>query len=244
MPTDPDGGWLKNGIGDQIPAEDNAMRYTSALMAATLGMLGATALATALCAQEGGAGKPWRGAGRPPCCAPEGSTIKCVPAPGTVAIRAGQFFDSKTGQMASRQIVLMQGERITEVGPEAQIKIPAGAQVIDLSQATVLPGMIDTHTHMFTNPKPGMSLVTSTLIALQNLQADLNAGFTAARDMSSHGNGYGDVDIRNAINEGRIDGPRFRVPGPGCVWGATPATAPANPLTNVVVRSGEETRPA
>jgi imidazolonepropionase-like amidohydrolase len=143
-------------------------------------MLGATALATALCAQEGGAGKPWRGAGTPPCFGPEGGTNKCVPAPGTVAIRAGQLFDSKTGQMASRQIVLMQGERITEVGPEAQIKIPAGAQVIDLSQATVLPGMIDAHTHMFNNPKPGMSRETSTLIALQNLQADLSAGFTAA----------------------------------------------------------------
>ncbi len=220
------------------------MRYTSALTAAALGMLGATALATALCAQEGGAGKPWRGAGTPPCFAPEGGTIKCVPAPGTVAIRAGQLFDSKTGQMASRQIVLMQGERITEVGPEAQVKIPAGAQVIDLSQATVLPGMIDAHTHMFNNPKPGMSRETSTLIALQNLQADLNAGFTAARDMSSHGNGYGDVDIRNAINEGRIDGPRFRVSGRGIVWGANPATGPANPLTSIVVRSVEEARAA
>jgi imidazolonepropionase-like amidohydrolase len=220
------------------------MRHTSALTAAALGMLGATALATALCAQEGGAGKPWRGAGAPPCFGPEGGTIKCVPAPGAVAIRAGQLFDSKTGQMASRQIVLLQGERIAEVGPETQIKIPAGAQVIDLSQATVLPGMIDAHTHMFNNPKPGMSRETSTLIALQNLQADLNAGFTAARDMSSHGNGYGDVDIRNAINEGRIDGPRFRVSGRGIVWGATPATAPANPLTSIVVRSVEEARAA
>jgi imidazolonepropionase-like amidohydrolase len=220
------------------------MRYTSALTAAAVGMLGATALATALCAQEGGAGKPWRGAGTPPCFGPEGGTIKCVPAPGTVAIRAGQLFDSKTGQMASRQIVLLQGERITEVGPEAQIKIPVGAQVIDLSQATVLPGMIDAHTHMFNNPKPGMSRETSTLIALQNLQADLNAGFTAARDMSSHGNGYGDVDIRNAINEGRIEGPRFRVSGRGIVWGAAPATAPANPLASIVVRSVEEARAA
>ncbi len=60
---------------------------------------------------------------------------------------------------------MLQGERITEVGPEAQVKIPAGAQVIDLSQATVLPGMIDAHTHMFNTPKPGMSRETSTLIA-------------------------------------------------------------------------------
>jgi imidazolonepropionase-like amidohydrolase len=235
----------ENGIGDRIPAEDDAMRCKSALKTAALGMLGATALATALTAQEGaGRNAPWRGAGAPPCYGPEGGTIKCVPAPGTVAIRAGQLFDSKTGQMLSRQIVVLQGERIAEVGPEAQIKIPAGAQVIDLSQATVLPGLIDAHTHMFNNPKPGMSRETSTLIALQNLQADLNAGFTAARDMSSHGNGYGDVDIRNAINEGRIEGPRFRVSGRGIVWGANPPTGPANALTSIVVRSVEEARAA
>ena len=60
------------------------------------------------------------------------------------------------------------------------------------------------------------------LIAVQNVQADLRAGFTAARDMSSHGNGYGDVAIRDAINQGRIDGPRYQVSTRGIVWGATP----------------------
>src|SRR5262245_65970411 len=117
------------------------MRCTSALKAAALGMLGATALATALCAQEGGArNAPWRGAGTQPSYGAEGGTIKCVPATGAVAIRAGQLFDSKSGTMATRQIIVLQRERIAEVRPEAQIKIPAGAHVIDLSQATVLPG--------------------------------------------------------------------------------------------------------
>src|SRR6202043_4274783 len=91
--------------------------------------------------------------------------------------------DTKTGQIATRQVVLVQGERITEVGPEAQVKIPPGAQVIDLGPATVLPGLIDAHTHMFNPPKPGMSRETSTLIPIHNLQADLFAGFTAARDI-------------------------------------------------------------
>src|SRR5260370_7242679 len=92
-------------------------------------------------------------------------------------------------------------------------------------------------------PKPGMSRETSTLIALQNLQADLNAGFTAARDMSSHGNGYGDVDIRNAINEGRIDGPRFRVSGRGIVWAPTPPPPPPNPLTTLLLPSATPAPP-
>jgi imidazolonepropionase-like amidohydrolase len=98
---------------------------------------------------------------------------------------------------------------------------------------------------MFNNPKPGMSRETSTLIAVHNLQADLRAGFTAARDMSSHGNGYADIDIRNAINEGRLDGPRFQVSGRGIVWGSTPAGSETeNPLRSNVVRSVEQAQAA
>jgi len=163
-----------------------------------------------------------------------------------VALRAGRLFDSKTGQMLTRRVVLLSGERITEVGPEAEVKIPAGAQVIDLSQATVLPGLIDAHTHMFNTRGPKGTTESSMLIAVQNAQADLRAGFTAARDMSSHGNGYGDVEIRNAINQGRFDGPRYQVSTLGIVWGAAPPNPanPDNPLASTVVRSVEEARAA
>jgi len=142
-------------------------------------------------------------------------------------------------------MVLISGERITDVGPEGEVKIPAGAQLIDLSRATVLPGLIDAHTHMFNARGPKGTTETSVLIAVQNLQADLKAGFTTVRDMGTHGNGYGDLDVRDAMNEGRIDGPRCQVSGRGIGWGGTaPATAPMNPLASTAVRSVEEARAA
>jgi imidazolonepropionase-like amidohydrolase len=206
--------------------------------------LGFLSMTIALFAQVQPPPAPWRGAGPTPCVGSDSGVFQCPPAPAVIAVKAGRLFDSKAGQMLTKQIVVIQGERIVDVGPEARVKIPAGAQVIDLSQATVLPGLIDAHTHMFNTPKPGMSREASTLIAVHNLQADLHAGFTAARDMSSHGNGYADVDIRNAINEGRIDGPRYQVSGRGIVWKGAANATPENPLASNVVGTVEEARAA
>src|SRR5689334_22238255 len=189
---------------------------------------------------------PWRGAGPTPCVGSDGGIHQCPPAPRSVAVRAGRLFDSKTGQMLTKQVILISGERITDVGPESRVKIPAGSEVIDFSQSTVLPGLIDAHTHMFNQRKPKGTTEDYMLIAVQNVQSSLRAGFTAARDMTSHGNGYGDVAVRNAINEGRIDGPRYQVSTLGIVWGATPPNPATlqNPLASTVIRSAEEGRAA
>lgn len=139
-------------------------------------------------------------------------------APPVTAVRAGHLFDSKSGQLLTRQVVLLQGDRITDVGPEDQIKIPPGVPVIDLSQATVLPGLIDGHTHIYDALNPVTTTKEmSAFLAVRNAQTDMRAGFTTLRDLTTHGNGYGDVDIRNAINRGLFDGPRMQVSTMGIV---------------------------
>jgi len=150
--------------------------------------------------------------------------------PQVVAVRAGRMFDGKSAELLTNQVVLIQGERIRDVGPADRISIPAGAQIIDLGQATVLPGMIDGHTHIFDaghgdvkpEPPPDVNLIDDTreyrtLVALVGAQKDLKAGFTTLRDLMNHGNGYADVDVRNAINRGLVMGPRMQVATMGLV---------------------------
>jgi len=142
-----------------------------------------------------------------------------------VVIHAGQLFDGKSDQLVSNQVIVIQGERIAEVGPAGTIKIPLGAEDIDLGTGTVLPGLIEGHNHMFkvgdhggdydadvpAEPRPGtaFSLPYATILASVNARLDLLSGFTTARDLTS--GGTADVDLRNAINEGLIPGPRMRV---------------------------------
>jgi imidazolonepropionase-like amidohydrolase len=124
-----------------------------------------------------------------------------------VAIRAGRLFDSKAGTMSNNQVILIKGDRITDVGPS--LAIPQGARVIDLSGASVLPGMMDTHVHLFGANGTSTERVVQAVV---RAQAMLGAGFTTLVDMDSRG-GFSTVDIRNLINVGTMQGPRLQVVG-------------------------------
>lgn len=157
------------------------------------------------------------------------------PEPKPIAIRAGNLFDPNSGTLKPNQVVLILGERITEVGPASQVKIPAGAAVIDLSRATVLPGLIDSHLHVSESgfdfpdgkphPRPSVKGFPTTqaefnryfawgLIELVDALKDLNAGFTTIVDLGATGSAYATIAVRDAINEGMIPGPRMLVAGP------------------------------
>jgi imidazolonepropionase-like amidohydrolase len=137
-----------------------------------------------------------------------------------VAIRAGRLFDPGSASLLTDQIIIIRGERIAEVGPAGSVAIPSGAELIDLRQATVLPGMIDAHTHLFLTGESGgrydeqllkESWQYRTIEAVVNARKDLDAGFTTLRDLETEGAMYSDVDVRNAINRGLIPGPRLQV---------------------------------
>jgi imidazolonepropionase-like amidohydrolase len=136
--------------------------------------------------------------------------------------------------------VLISGDRITDVGPADRVQVPAGAKVIDLSQATVLPGLIDGHSHIYDTLSAAQRVATSneawTLLALKEAQTDLRAGFTTMRDLSTHGEGYGDVDVRNAINRGYFPGPRLQVATKGIG-----AVVPTIGFPGITIPGGNET---
>lgn len=124
-----------------------------------------------------------------------------------VAVRAGRLFDARTGTLLNNQVILIRGDRIADIGPA--LPIPRDARVVDLSSATVLPGMVDTHVHVNTG---GDTPAERALVALANAQVDLEAGFTTVLDMDSRG-GFNTVELRDAINGGLVAGPRMQVVG-------------------------------
>jgi imidazolonepropionase-like amidohydrolase len=133
----------------------------------------------------------------------------------TVVIRAGHVLDVKTGKTLTSQTIVIQGDKIASVGAAAQV--PAGATVIELPNATVLPGLIDAHTHITFTPNFGysrlaISVPREALTGARNAKVTLEAGFTTIRNVGA--SGYADVALRDAVNAGDVPGPRMLVSGP------------------------------
>src|ERR1035441_226388 len=158
----------------------------------------------------------------------------------TTAIRAGKLFDPQSGRMLANQVVLIKGELITGAGPAAGVPIPADARVIDLSRATVLPGLIDGHVHL-TDAAGGLQ--HQMLVALHSATESLHAGFTTQVVQGSHGGGYADVELKRAIEQGLVQGPRLLPAGPILAItapGSGPYPVEFKPFEVEIVRDGAD----
>jgi imidazolonepropionase-like amidohydrolase len=144
------------------------------------------------------------------CVAQEQAAVRRV-----VVLHAARVLDVAAGRVVSPGEVLVEGERISAVG--SSVARPAGAEVIDLGDVTLMPGMIDAHVHLFLHPGAEdlqtvqESVPQRVLVAADAAKKDLMAGFTAERDMGTEGAGCADVAVRDAINSGLIAGPRMRM---------------------------------
>jgi imidazolonepropionase-like amidohydrolase len=134
-----------------------------------------------------------------------------------VAVHAGKLLDVKTGKVLSDQVLIIEDGKIMSSGPATDAKVPAGAVRIELPNATLLPGLIDAHTHLTMDPHFGyetlaISVPRETLIGARNARLTLQAGFTTVRNVGA--SGFSDVALRDAINAGDIPGPRILASGP------------------------------
>jgi imidazolonepropionase-like amidohydrolase len=149
-------------------------------------------------------------------------------------VKAGRLLDPRTGNVLAPAAVLIEGDKIKQVGSSSQIGVPAGAKIIDLGAATLLPGLIDGHTHLFLNvivlpeaeqdrhfnglfaPELLLAVVESptkrALMAAQSAREDLESGITTVRNLG-HSGVDGDTELRDVINAGRIPGPRILAAG-------------------------------
>ncbi|MGD0869502.1 MAG: amidohydrolase family protein [Bryobacteraceae bacterium] len=139
------------------------------------------------------------------------------PAVRPIVLHAARLLDVETGRMLAPGEVLVVSERISEAG--TSVTHPAGAEIIDLGDRTLLPGLIDAHVHLFLHPGAEdlqtvqESVPQRTLTAVLAARDDLMAGFTAERDMGTEGAGSADTAVRNAIDQGLFPGPRLRISG-------------------------------
>lgn len=138
-------------------------------------------------------------------------------APRRTIVRPGKLLDVKTGKLLANQAVTIEGDKIISVGSATGVKANPADSVIDLPRSTLLPGLIDVHTHLTFNPQFGyselaISIPREALIGAHNARVTLEAGFTTVRNVGARG--YTDVALRDAINAGELPGPRILASGP------------------------------
>jgi len=152
---------------------------------------------------------------------------------GTWVLRADGVWDGESDALEVGWVVVVQGERILAVGPESEVSIPAGAREMDLPGTTLMPGLIEGHSHLLLHPYNETPWTDQVLLeslgervarGVVHARATLMAGVTTARDLGAEGAGYGDVGLRDAIDKGVVPGPRLLVAGPAIV-----ATGSYNP---------------
>jgi imidazolonepropionase-like amidohydrolase len=150
-------------------------------------------------------------------CLPSLLLVATGQSPLVKALRCGRLLNPTDGSLTNNAVIVIRGDRIDQVG--VALTVPQGAEVIDLSRYTVLPGLIDSHTHVLLQPEDerGVPPVITKSQAFRTVQGvaavkkDLEAGFTTLRDLDSEGAGFADVAVRDAINRGIIPGPRLFV---------------------------------
>jgi imidazolonepropionase-like amidohydrolase len=166
-----------------------------------------------------------------------------------IVLHAARLLEIDTGRLLKPGEVLVQGERIAEVG--SAVTHPAGAEMIDLGDSTLLPGLIDAHVHLFLHPGAEdlqtveESVPQRTILAVLAARADLMAGFTAERDMGTEGAGSADTAVRNAIDQGLIPGPRLRISGNAVdILGGHEDALQYNPEQHVLSNATDANNPA
>jgi imidazolonepropionase-like amidohydrolase len=167
--------------------------------------------------------------------------------PGIFVFKPARVFDSSSGKLHEGWVVVVRGARIDAAGPEEEVKVPEGARVLTLAGSTLLPGLIDAHTHLFLHPYNEASWDDQVLKeplglrvcrATNHARRTLLAGFTTLRDLGTEGAGYADVGLKQAIHEGIIPGPRLLVATRAIV--ATGSYAPRGFAPEVKVPQGAE----
>ena len=162
-------------------------------------------------------------------------------------LKPSRVFDAEDGKIHNGWVVLVKGERIAAVGPSTQVQMPSEAKIIDLSGMTLLPGLMDIHSHIFLHPYNETlwddrvlkePLAYRTIEAVIHCERTLMAGFTLLRDLGTEGAGFADVSVQRAINEKMVPGPRLLVATRAIVATASYGPGPAGFVPNLELPKG------